>query len=141
MYLTQQPIRIEDFLNNPLDPANGARVFFAGVVRNQNNGQSVQKLSYDCFASMAHQQISRIIEEVRRETKVAHIQVLHRTGWLIVGETALVVIVDSVHRRESFEACEKIVEKIKHHVPIWKKEIYSDGTMEWVSLCSETVLV
>ena len=84
---------------------------------------------------MANQEIRRIVDEVKKEYGVGDVQVLHRVGWLEVGEVAVAILVSAVHREEAFSACRSIIDQIKKQVPIWKKEIYEDGASEWV-LCS-----
>lgn len=61
-------------------------------------------------------------------TTNARTQVHHRTGIVPVRETSIVIAVSSAHRKESLEAVHYLIDTIKATVPIWKKEIYSDGT-------------
>ena len=63
-------------------------------------------------------------------TTNARTQVHHRTGIVPVRETSIVIAVSSAHRKESLEAVHYLIDTIKATVPIWKKEIYSDGTWE-----------
>src|SRR5947209_16285480 len=51
----------------------------------------------------------------------------HRTGTLQVGEVSVVIAVASSHRGEAFDACEWLIDELKHTVPIWKKEVYTEG--------------
>ena len=38
----------------------------------------------------------------------------------------------SLAGKDSFEACEYIIDSVKAATPIWKKEVFEDGE-EWVS--------
>jgi len=49
-----------------------------------------------------------------------------------LGDEAVVLAVSTPHRKESFEACQFIIDTLKQTVPIWKKEVYEGGE-EWVS--------
>ncbi|TQO20345.1 molybdopterin synthase subunit MoaE [Rhodoglobus vestalii] len=113
-------------------PASGAVVLFSGVVRNHDGGESVRSLEYQ-----AHPEAQRILAEccaaVAVETGLA-IAAAHRTGHLEIGDVALVAAVAAAHRREAFDACELLVERIKSTVPIWKRQRLIDGTAEWVGL-------
>jgi molybdopterin synthase catalytic subunit len=126
---------------DPLDPAAlvaavrrddaGAIALFYGIVRNENLGRRVQYLEYDAYPEMAVKKMREVAAEVRARFPVAEVGVLHRTGRLEIGETSLLVAVSSAHRKEAFEACHYAVDRIKQVVPIWKKEVWEDGS-EWI---------
>lgn len=132
MVLTEDPISVPEFFGEKSAPECGASVFFVGTVRSRQNGKTVKKLYYECHKSMAEKQIESIIEKIRKSYGVERIRLLHRIGWLEVGDTAIVIEVNSCHRREAFAACQAVLEEVKRKVPIWKKEVYADGTAEWV---------
>lgn len=132
MFITGKPIHLEDFLAQRPSPSCGAVASFVGVVRGHHEGRQVKKIYYDCYWPMASRQIRGIIDNARNEFGVEEIRVLHRVGWLEVGEAAVAIVVSGVHREEAFSACRQVIEQIKARVPIWKKEVYTDGTDEWV---------
>lgn len=115
-----------------LTPENGALVTFRGVVRNHDHGLAVSSLDYQ-----AHPDAKRFLEEtcaaVAAETGL-RIAAAHRVGSLAIGDTALVAAVASPHRAEAFAACEKLVDRIKQSVPIWKRQHLADGATEWVGI-------
>jgi molybdopterin synthase catalytic subunit len=127
--------------SEPLDPAPlvdavrrddaGAVALFYGIVRNENLGRSVQYLEYDAYPEMALKKMREVADEVRAKFPVAAVGVLHRIGRLEIGETSLLVAVSSGHRKDAFEACHYAVDRIKQIVPVWKKEVWSDGS-EWI---------
>lgn len=126
---------------DPLDPRplveavrrdeSGAVALFYGVVRNENAGRSVLYLEYDAYPEMALKKMREVADEVRAKFAITGIGVMHRTGRLEIGETSLLVAVSSGHRREAFEACHFAVDRIKQVVPVWKKEVWADGS-EWI---------
>ena len=132
MYMTDQPIAVEAFLKEKPSASCGASVHFIGTVRNHQEGRSVRKLYYECYESMADKQIAAIVGHAKRTYGVDRIRVLHRVGWLEVGDVAIVIEASSSHREEAFTACRAVIEEIKKKVPIWKKEVYEDGTNEWI---------
>ena len=115
-----------------LSAHNGALVTFRGIVRDHDNGASVTALDYQ-----AHPDAAAFLEQccaaVAAETGLP-VAAAHRVGSLVVGDTALVAAVAAPHRAEAFAACERLVERIKASVPIWKRQHFVDGTSEWVGL-------
>lgn len=140
MHITHEPILIEAFLKEKPAASCGATVHFIGTVRNHHDGKAVRRLYYECYESMADKQIAAIVDRIKHTYGVDRIQVLHRVGWLEVGDVAIVIEVSSTHRDEPFSACRVVIDEIKKKVPIWKKEVYEDGTGEWV-LCSHSIEV
>lgn len=138
MHITHEPISIEAFLKKKPAASCGAAVHFIGTVRNQQDGRLVRKLYYECYQPMADKQIAAIVDRAMRTYGVDRIRVLHRVGWLEVGDVAIVIEVSSAHREEAFTVCRAVIEEIKKKVPIWKKEVYENGTNEWV-LCAHSV--
>lgn len=131
-WITKKPIDLAKFLTERPSYSCGAMASFVGVVRNHHQGKSVSKIYYDCYRPMANRQIQEIIDSAKKESGVEEIQVLHRIGWLEVGEAAVAIAVSAPHREEAFSACRAVIEEIKTTVPIWKKEVYTDGTYEWL---------
>ncbi len=90
-------------------------------------------VSYDAFIPLAEAALREICEEARvRWGQTLAFTVLHRTGTLQIGETSVLIAVNSAHRAEAFEACRHVIEEIKVRVPIWKKETYIDGESAWL---------
>jgi molybdopterin synthase catalytic subunit len=114
----------------------GACVIFEGIVRNHNDGQSVEKLEYDAYPALAEKEGLVILEDAVNLFKITDAYAIHRYGLLEIGEAAVWVGVLSAHRKEAFLACEYIIDQIKKRVPIWKKEHYSSGKSEWIQ-CHE----
>lgn len=111
----------------------GAVVVFSGIVRNHDAGQPVQKLNYTAHPS-AEQRLQEVALELASRHESIRIWVGHRVGALEIGDHALVAAVASGHRQEAFAACAELVEEIKAEVPIWKEQLFADGTREWVGL-------
>lgn len=125
----------------PLDPeavtarvradTHGAVVTFLGTTRSVTDGRRVLYLEYECYLPMALRKLEEVRQEVRQRRGVGEVAVAHRVGRLEVGETSLVVAVGAPHRREAFAACLEVVDRIKQVVPIWKREVFEDGSV-WV---------
>jgi molybdopterin synthase catalytic subunit len=113
-------------------PAAGATVGFSGVVRDHDNGRSVQELEY-----VAHPSAAEILAEIAAEiAELEHVEavaVSHRVGLLAIGDVALAAAVSTAHRAEAYEACARLVEEVKARVPIWKRQRFAEGDEEWVA--------
>ena len=112
-------------------PEIGGVDLFVGLVRDHNDGRAVTRLEYHAYVSMAEKEMARIAAEIAREIPGVRLAALHRIGSLGVGELAVVCAAGAVHRGEAFEACRALIDRIKHRVPVWKREHGPDGPY-WV---------
>lgn len=126
----------------PLDPGThdklvarreaGAVVVFQGVVRDHDHGRTVAALEYEAHPS-AEQVLTSVAAEIATDPAVYAIAVSHRVGRLEIGDIALVAAVSSAHRAAAFASCARLVDEVKARLPIWKHQIFADGTDEWVN--------
>jgi molybdopterin synthase catalytic subunit len=112
-------------------PEDGAVVVFDGVVRNNTKGRQTNHLEYECYESMALQQMARIGREIADQFAIGHIGIVHRLGRLAIGEASVTVIATAPHRKAAFEAAFEAINRLKREVPIWKKEFFADGAV-WI---------
>lgn len=129
--LTREPLKRDSLIEAVSHPSTGGIVVFEGVVRDNARGKQVRYLEYDVYLEMAEQQIRTIITEAERRWGVERIAVAHRFGRLEIGEASVIIVVATPHRSEAFEACRYLIDTLKTTVPIWKKEVASNGE-EWV---------
>ena len=113
-------------------PANGAIALFIGTVRSSNEGKPVTGIEYSSYREMAEKEMTIILDEALRRHDFSDAVVEHRVGTLEVGEVSIGVAVSSPHRRAALDALDFIVEEVKRRAPVWKLELYRDGTREWV---------
>lgn len=130
-HLTDSPIDSRKLMEEVRRPSDGAVAFFAGVVRDHNEGREVESVFYEAYRPMAEKEIDRVVEEVRRRHPAVRIALQHRLGLLRVGECSIAIACASPHRAEAFEACRELIDRIKERAPIWKKEMSPRGE-EWV---------
>jgi molybdopterin synthase catalytic subunit len=129
--LTAETIDLSSVLAMVASPSRGGIATFVGVVRNHHEGRDVLRLTYSAYAPMVEAECDRIVAEAERRWPVA-VALRHRLGTLEVGEVAIVAAVGAGHRDAAFEACRYVVEEVKRRAPIWKRELYADGTTAWV---------
>jgi molybdopterin synthase catalytic subunit len=130
--ITEKAIDVQKVIDTASSLGAGAVNVFVGTVRNNANGKDVLWLEYEAYETMAVAEIKKIIDEASHRWPLLGWAVSHRIGTLKPGEVSVVVAVSSPHRRESFEACQYVIDTLKANAPIWKKEVFADGE-EWIS--------
>lgn len=130
-YLTSNPINLGPLLDSVQSTARGGIASFLGTVRDHHAGRTVLRLDYSAYVPMAEAEIARIVAEAESRWDVG-VAVQHRLGQLEIGDVAVAIAVASAHRDEAFVASRYVIEELKQRVPIWKKEYFADGTVDWV---------
>jgi molybdopterin synthase catalytic subunit len=110
----------------------GAHVVFCGVVRDVDHGRRVVELEYEAYPA-AEQVLREVAQRYAVLPSVDGVAVSHRVGKLMVGDVALVAAVSSMHRGEAFDVCARLVDEVKQRLPVWKRQMFDDGTDEWVN--------
>ena len=128
--MIREPVSVPELAAAVQDRAAGAVVTFEGVVRDHDRGREVTAIAYSAHPS-ADEVIARIAREAAEWPGLRAVAVVHRIGDLGVGETALGVAVSADHRAPAFEAVRDIVEEVKKRLPVWKHQLFADGTREW----------
>ncbi len=130
-YITFSPIDVAALLN-AARASDGGLCLFLGVVRNENEGRETVSIQYEVYGPMAEAEMARIARQIEAEWPDARVEMRHRAGRLEVGEVSVAVVATAPHRAEAFAACRAAIDRIKHSVPIWKKEFHPDGSSDWV---------
>ena len=110
----------------------GAVVTFSGNVRSHDKGRNVLSLSYEVHPSTAVV-LDRVVKEVCARHEISNARVAHRYGEIPIGEAAMFIAVSSAHRQAALTVCSNLVDEIKAQIPIWKHQIFFDGSDEWVN--------
>ena len=134
--ITHSPINIISLISASHHPEAGAMVLFSGEVRNHNMGKEVEYLEYEAFVPMAAQMIDAIVKEATARWNLNYAVCQHRIGKVGICESAVCTITASAHRKEAYEANQYIIHRVKHEVPIWKKEYFKDGSVSWGNNCN-----
>ena len=129
--ITSEKIDSQELIDAVQTQADGAVCVFYGVVREDSRNKKVRFLEYDAYPEMAEKKMREILDEVAVRWPEQRAAIVHRIGTLAIGEASVVIAVGSPHRGESFEACRYVIDRVKQEVPIWKKEVFTDGE-EWV---------
>ena len=126
------PLSVDEVYAAVADPGAGGIALFVGTVRDHDGAREVTRLAYSAHPSAAAE-LRVMAEKVAADFDVRALAAVHRVGELAVGDLAVVVAVACPHRGEAFDACRTLIDNLKHGVPIWKHEQFSDGTSEWVN--------
>jgi len=132
--ISDQEISLDEVRQAVEHPGAGGICIFHGVVRDHADGKQVSRLDYEAHESLAHKEMTRVLEGVAAEHTGARIAAVHRVGKLAIGDVAVCVAVSAAHRDDAFAACRKAIDRIKDTVPLWKKEWGPDGQAYWVNL-------
>ena len=138
--LTREPIDSQALLTSVQSPAAGAVVLFLGTVREFTAGRQTARLEYEAYDAMARNKLIELEQTALRRWNLTSCAIVHRLGTLELGEASVAVAVSSPHRGAAFEAGQWLIDTLKEVVPIWKREIWTDGSTEWVhpEKCSPT---
>ena len=126
-------IDIESVTSSVVVPEAGAVATFIGLTRNFTGDMKVECLQYEAYPSMAIRMMERIGDEARQKFDIRKIAITHRIGDVKVEEASVVIAVSSSHRKAAFQACEYAIDTLKEIVPIWKKEMLTNGEQIWIA--------
>lgn len=130
--LREEALDVAEVTTAVSDPAAGGLNVFVGAVRDHDGGQGVLRLDYSAHPS-AEQRLAEVAAEVAEEYDVIAVAAVHRVGTLGIGDLAVVSAVSAAHRGTAFEASRALIDRLKQRVPIWKHQVFADGTDEWVA--------
>ena len=130
--LTQNPIDYHALTEAVRSPQSGAVVLFLGTVRELTAGRQTVALDYEAYPQMAEAKLAELVDVARSRWPIDRVGIVHRLGHLLLGEISVAVAVSCPHRKQAFEAGQFLIDELKVLVPIWKKEIWADGSTEWV---------
>ncbi|MCW2851092.1 MAG: moaE1 [Nocardioides sp.] len=139
--MTHPAVRLVDLRDTPLsveevtgvldDPTDGGVTVFIGRVRDHDGGKGVSGLDYSAHPS-ALDRLREVCDRVAERHEVHGIAAVHRVGHLDIGDVAVVVAAAAAHRGQAFDASRDLIDTLKDEVPIWKHQVFGDGTEEWV---------
>lgn len=130
--VVDRPLTLSEVVDAVTSPGLGGIVTFTGTVRDATRGKRVLRLEYEAYAGMAEKKLAEIGAAVAAAHGV-EVAIVHRVGILAPGDAAVVIACAAPHRTAAFRACEECIERLKRDVPIWKREVFEDGS-EWVGL-------
>lgn len=131
--VTTEPLDVAAHERAVAHPGAGAVVSFCGVVRDHDSGKGVVELEYEAHPS-AGEVLAGIVAEFAAEPAVYGVAVSHRVGKLEIGDVALAAAISTAHRAEAFALCARLVDEVKNRLPVWKRQVFTDHTEEWVNL-------
>lgn len=128
--ITANKLDTDEILAKVIVAEHGAAIAFVGTTREWTHGQRTVRLEYEAYIPMAIRTMEQIGEELAERWPGTLCAISHRIGVVAIAETSVVIAVSSAHRDSCYEASRYAIERLKQIVPIWKKEIWEDGS-EW----------
>jgi len=129
--IRETPLRVEEVLEELADVSAGGLTLFVGTVRDHDGGKEVGGLDYSAHPT-ALDRLREVCEEVAQEYDVRAVAAVHRVGSLALGDAAVIVATAADHRGQAFDASRALIDRLKATVPIWKHQVFADGSDEWV---------
>lgn len=127
--LTEDTIDVAKLRESVARPDAGAVLVFEGTTRNHHEGRTVVRLEYEAYPGMAEEQMATIGRQIVSRWPDARVAIAHRVGVVPVGEASVVIATSAPHRDAAYAANRFAIDTLKAKVPVWKKEVYSDGTI------------
>jgi molybdopterin synthase catalytic subunit len=133
--ITTDSIDLAVVARRVIPPDCGATVTLDGYARKYTEDKKTgstretEFLVYEAYETMAIREMEKLIGNAKEQFPISHVGIVHRIGKLEIGETSVVISVAAPHRKAAFTACEWLIRELKRTVPIWKKEVYSNGEM------------
>jgi molybdopterin synthase catalytic subunit/molybdopterin converting factor small subunit len=129
--ISDRPLDERAVAERVVGPDTGGVVSFVGTVRDRARGHVIEHLEYEAYPEMAEREMQKIADEAAERWPGTRLSIAHRMGRLEVGEAAVVIVAAAPHRAAAFEASRFAIDTLKQTVPIWKKEVATDGEY-WV---------
>ncbi len=127
--ITVEPISPEVIVNRVKGDTSGGVVTYVGLIRESSRDKKVASVEYCDSDGKAASRLEEIAKETNQKWQLNAITICHRTGRLKVGDINLVVAIASAHRKESFAACQYVIDRFKEKLPTDKRETYLDGSV------------
>lgn len=127
-HLTRHPLDVNELLAQVQSQERGGTCVFLGTVRNDDG---VTAIAYSAYEQMVEEEVASILSEVQQQWPEARILLRHRLGEIPAGEASIAIAAAAPHRDAAFAACRFVIEEVKKRLPIWKRELYADGTTRW----------
>lgn len=117
------------------DPRRGAITTFTGVTRadSDHDGATVEKIEIETWEDKSSEVMQQIAKEIGDTYNLLGLRLVHLDGIIKLGEPIVFIVISSAHRQEAFEALEEAIHRYKNDSPVWKKEIYDDGSGKWIT--------
>jgi molybdopterin synthase catalytic subunit len=129
--ISKEKIDVSKAIESVMMPGCGGIASFIGTIRDSFEGKDVKRVNVEAYDEMALADLRRIATELSSEKGIGGITIVHRTGSLEVGEVVVAVAVSAPHRKEAFDVCQSIIDRLKQTTPIWKQEFFDEGS-RWI---------
>lgn len=120
-----------------LEDGAGAVASFLGVVREKAGGRRLAAMTLEHYPGMTERSIAAIAAEAMARWRLIDCTVIHRIGRLAPGARIVLAAASSLHRADSLEATQFLIDWLKTDAPFWKREEFAEGDAAWVAARAE----
>jgi molybdopterin synthase catalytic subunit len=124
-------LSVDEVLTAVSDPRAGGVALFVGTVRDEDGGRAVETLEYEAHPNVVYV-MRELAANIADRPEVIAVAAVHRVGMLAIGDLAVVVAASCGHRHDAFAAGQQLIDDVKEKAPIWKRQVFRDGEVEWV---------
>ncbi len=113
----------------------GAQSVFVGYMRDFREDNHVSKMHISHYSPMTENIMADLVKNAIVDFKLQHVYLAHRVGDVEPTSPLVIIATTATHRANAIQACEQLLESLKHNVPLWKKEQLTNDTHEtqWVA--------
>jgi molybdopterin synthase catalytic subunit len=106
----------------------GAVASFTGIVRSDDG---VTAIELEHYPAMTEASLQALAETAMQHWGLTACTIVHRIGYMKVGEPIVLTATSAPHRAAALEACAYLIDRLKTDAPFWKKE-YRGSIARWV---------
>ncbi|NQY27094.1 MAG: molybdenum cofactor biosynthesis protein MoaE [Piscirickettsiaceae bacterium] len=117
--------------NSGLDNQFGATATFIGTMRDFNDNADVSGMVLEHYPEMTQRYLKQLEQQAKQRWDLLDSLIIHRVGEINPADPIVLIACWSAHRRAALDACNWLIEELKHNAPFWKKETRIDGE-RWV---------
>jgi len=101
-----------------------AVIAFIGTVRGKSDDEEFRETEVGKCSDNDTDQLTRIVNDAFEKFRLGEIILVYRIGILQVGDIVLTVAVSAARRKEAFEACTEVMDRIRDTTTIWDGETF-----------------
>ena len=114
-----------------LEKQFGATAMFIGSMRDFNDDADVSKMVLEHYPEMTQRYLNKLELQAQQRWNLLDSLIIHRVGEINPADPIVLIACWSAHRRAALDACNWLIEELKHNAPFWKKETRQEGE-RWV---------
>lgn len=107
----------------------GGECVFLGRTRAETHPQhgKLLRLEYEAYEPMVRKCLDQMAQDAAAKWGCRAVRIVHARGVVPLGSASVCIQVATPHRGEAFAACRYLIDRLKHELPVWKREVWERG--------------